>query len=227
MTAVTLAATIREKTGKGPARTLRREGRVPAIIYGKDKKEVMISVSQRDVQHLHSKFTFMSTPVDIELDGKKIHALPKSVLLHPVTDKVEHADFVFLNDNEKTKVKVPLLFTGKDKSLGLKRGGVLNTVLRSLELVVEGKDIPAVIEIDVEKLEIGSAIHLKDVNLPKGCVATISDPNYTIAKIVGKKASKLDEEEATPNAIEAAKAADAEKEKEAKDSKDSKDSKSK
>lgn len=227
MTALNLTATTRETTGKGPARTLRRAGMIPAIIYGKGKKEVMITVSQRDVQLLHNKFTYMSTPVDISLDGKIVHVLPKAVLLHPVSDMVEHADFVFLNEGEKIKVKVPLLFTGKDRSVGLKRGGVLNAVLRNLTLMVDAKAIPSVVEIDIANLEIGSAIYLKDIKLPKGCAHTILDLNYTVAKVVGKKEIKLDEEEVAVNAIEADKAAaaaagDSDKDKDGKDKKEDK-----
>jgi large subunit ribosomal protein L25 len=196
MSALSLQATIREKTGKGPARTLRREGLIPAIIYGKGHKEVMISVVSRDIEHLYSKFAYLSTPVEIDLAGKKHHVLPKAVLKHPVTDKVEHADFVFLNKGERVSVKVPLLFTGREKSLGLKRGGVLNIVLRNLILTVDANDIPNVVEVDISTLEIGAAIRFKDIVLPKNAKSNITDPNYTIAKVVGKKAAKEEDESA-------------------------------
>lgn len=201
MSALSLQATIREKTGKGPARTLRRAGLVPAIIYGKGHKEVMISVVSRDLEALHSKFAYLSTPVEIELDGKKHHVLPKAVLKHPVTDEVEHADFVFLNKGERINVKVPLLFTGREKSIGLKRGGVLNIVLRSLNLTVDANEVPKVVEVDISALGIGAAVRFKDIVLPNGAKSRITDPNYTIAKVVGKKAAK-EEDEATVVAAE-------------------------
>jgi large subunit ribosomal protein L25 len=218
---LSLQAQVREKTGKGSARTLRRAGKIPAIIYGKGHKEVLITLNQHEVQNLQGKFTFVSTPIEIDLEGKKHRVLPKSVLLHPVTDKVEHADFVFLNKGEKVRVKVPVLFTGKDKSMGLKRGGVLNIVLRNIELLVDTDNIPNVIEIDVAKLEIGEAVHLKDIALPKGAKSTIQDPNYTIAKVVGKKAMKLDEEATTAEAT--GDKAEDDKDSKDKDSKDNKD----
>ncbi len=204
MSALSLQATIREKTGKGPARSLRREGLIPAIIYGKGHKEVMISVGSRDIEHLYNKLDYLSTPVEINLDGKKHQVLPKAVLKHPVTDIVEHADFMFLNKGEKIKVKVPLLFTGREKSIGLKRGGILNIVLRSLDLVVDANEVPNVVEVDISTMEIGAAIRFKDIVLPKNAKSTITDPNYTIAKVVGKKAAK-EEEEATAATGDAAK----------------------
>ena len=196
MSALSLKATIREKTGKGPARVLRRAGLVPAIMYGKGHKEVMITVVSRDIELLYSKFAYLSTPVEIELDGKKYHMLPKAVLKHPVTDEVEHADFVFLNKGEKVNVKVPLLFTGRDKSVGLKRGGVLNIVLRNLDLIVDANDVPNVVEVNISDLKIGAAVRFKDIVLPKGAKSSITDPNYTIAKVVGKKAAKEEDETA-------------------------------
>jgi large subunit ribosomal protein L25 len=204
MSALSLQATIREKTGKGPARSLRREGLIPAIIYGKGHKEVMISVGSRDIENLYSKLDYLSTPVEINLDGKKHQVLPKAVLKHPVTDIVEHADFMFLNKGEKIKVKVPLLFTGREKSIGLKRGGILNIVLRSLDLIVDTNEVPNVVEVDISTMEIGAAIRFKDIVLPKNAKSTITDPNYTIAKVVGKKAAK-EEEEATAATGDAAK----------------------
>ncbi len=189
-----LQANLREKTGKGPGRALRRAGKIPAIIYGKGRKEAMIILVQQDIQRLYEKFTFMSTVIEIELDGKQYKVLPKSILKHPVTDLVEHVDFMYLNQDEKIKLNIPVLFTGKEKSLGLKRGGVLNIVLRNLPVIVDSSNIPAVIEIDVEHLEIGEAVHIKDINLPQGVLSAIKDSNYTVAKVVGKKAMKIDEE---------------------------------
>lgn len=187
MTAVVLKASLREKTGKGPARTLRREGLVPAIIYGKDKKEVMISIPQKEAQHIQTRFAFHSTPIEVELDGKKMNLLPKAALLHPVTDKVEHMDFMYLDAAEKINVKVPLLFTGKDKSIALKRGGVLNIVQRSLELAVSPKNIPTYIEVDISEVGIGVPVRLRDIKIPDGCACAIKDMSYTVAKVVGKK----------------------------------------
>lgn len=196
MTAVTLKANLRETTGKGPARTLRRAGFVPAIIYGKGQKEVMISVPQKEVQHLQTRFTFHSTPVTVELDGKKLNLLPKSALLHPVTDQVEHVDFIYLDAAETVNVKVPLLFTGRDKSIALKRGGVLNIVQRSLEVAVSPKNIPSVIEVDITNVGIGVPVRLKDVKIPAGCVCKIKDLTSTVAKVTGKKVKNEDGEAA-------------------------------
>lgn len=187
MTAVVLKANTRKASGTGSARSLRRDGMVPAVIYGKGKEELFISLTQKEVQLLQNKFTFFSTPLVVEVDGKKYNVLPKAVSLHPVTDMVEHVDFVFLDGVDTVKVKVPLLFTGRDKSVGLKRGGVFNIVQRSLEVKVSPKNIPSVIEVNIADVGIGIPVRFKDISLPANCVATIKDPNYTIAKLVGKK----------------------------------------
>jgi len=186
--ALTLPAEARDRAGKGASRALRREGRVPAVIYGGKEEPTPIHVEERLlVRHLNTGH-FMNSIVMIEQGGKKIRTLPKDVAFHPVTDRPLHIDFLRLSKDAKVDVQVPVLFVNEEGSPGLKKGGVLNVVRHELELVCDADKIPNEIEIDVTGLEVGDSIHISNVKLPEGSASAITDRDFTIATIVAPSA---------------------------------------
>ncbi|BDI61086.1 50S ribosomal protein L25/general stress protein Ctc [Qipengyuania nanhaisediminis] len=193
--ALNLPAEARERAGKGASRALRREGRVPAVIYGGKEEPTPIHIEEKELVRQLMTGHFMNSIVKIELGGKTIRTLPKDVALHPVTDRPVHADFFRLARDAKVEVSVPVIFTNEEGSPGLKKGGVLNVVRHELELVCEADKIPGEIEISVEGKEVGESIHISEVDLPEGSVSAITDRDFTIATLVAPSALKKSEEE--------------------------------
>ena len=193
--ALTLPAETRERAGKGASRALRRDGRVPAVIYGGKEEPTPIHVEAKELVRLLDTGHFMNSIVEIEVGGKKMKTLPKDVSLHPVTDRPVHADFFRLAKGAKVEVQVPVVFVNEAASPGLKKGGVLNIVRHELELVCDAEKIPSEIEIDVEGKEVGDSIHLSEVNLPEGSESAITDRDFTIATLVAPSALKKAEDE--------------------------------
>ncbi|ABC63260.1 50S ribosomal protein L25/general stress protein Ctc [Erythrobacter litoralis] len=197
--ALTLPAEARERAGKGASRALRREGRVPAVIYGGKEEPTMIHVEEKLLIKQLMTGHFMNSIVEIEIGGKTVRTLPKDVALHPVSDRPEHADFFRLAKGGKIEVSVPVVFMNEEASPGLKKGGVLNVVRHELELVCENDKIPGEIEIDVTGKEVGDSIHISEITLPEGSESAITDRDFTIATLVApsalKKAEGSEEEE--------------------------------
>ncbi|MDJ0977675.1 MAG: 50S ribosomal protein L25/general stress protein Ctc [Erythrobacter sp.] len=192
---LTLPAERRERAGKGASRALRREGRIPAVIYGGKEEPTPIHVEEKELVKQLMTGHFMNSIVQIEVDGKTERTLPKDVALHPVTDRPTHADFLRLSKDAKVDVSIPVVFTNEEASPGLKKGGVLNVVRHELELVCEADKIPGEIEISVEGKEVGDSIHISEVTLPQGSTSAITDRDFTIATLVAPSALKKSEEE--------------------------------
>jgi large subunit ribosomal protein L25 len=191
--ALTLPAERRERAGKGASRQLRREGRVPAVIYGGNEDPIAIHLEAKELARQMGTGHFMNSIVMIDVGGKPVRTLPKDVALHPVTDRPLHADFLRLSKDAKIQVAVPVVFVNEDDSPGLKKGGVLNVVRHELELVCESDKIPDEIPLDVTGLDIGDSIHISAVTLPAGSVSAITDRDFTIATIVAPSALKQTE----------------------------------
>ncbi|WP_120078606.1 50S ribosomal protein L25/general stress protein Ctc [Aurantiacibacter odishensis] len=188
--ALTLPAEMRERAGKGASRALRRDGRVPAVIYGGKEEPTTIHVEEKELVKLLMTGHFMNSIVEVTVDGKKTRTLPKDVALHPVTDRPVHVDFLRLAKGAKIDVNVPVVFTNEEESPGLKKGGVLNVVRHELELICEADKIPGEIEIDVTGLEVGDSVHISAVTLPEGSESAITDRDFTIATVVAPSALK-------------------------------------
>ena len=195
--ALTLPAEARERAGKGASRALRREGRIPAVIYGGKEEALPIHVEEKELVRQLMTGHFMNSIVKIEVGGETVRTLPKDVALHPVTDRPTHADFFRLSRDAKIEVSIPVVFVGEELSPGLKKGGVLNVVRHEIDLICEADKIPGEIEISVEGKEVGDAIHISEVNLPEGSTSAITDRDYTIATLVAPSALKKSEEEET------------------------------
>ncbi|HEY6816080.1 MAG TPA: 50S ribosomal protein L25/general stress protein Ctc [Croceibacterium sp.] len=182
--ALTLPAELRERAGKGASRELRREGRVPAVIYGGNEEPLTIHVEAKELVRQLGTGHFMNSIVMIEVGGKTVRALPKDVALHPVSDRPLHADFLRLSKDDKIHVEVPVVFINEEASPGLKKGGVLNVVRHELELICESDKIPDDIQLDVTGLDLGDSIHISQVKLPAGSTSAITDRDFTIATVV-------------------------------------------
>lgn len=193
---LTLPAEARERAGKGASRALRRDGRTPAVIYGGKEEPTLIHVEQKELVRQLGTGHFMNSIVILEIGGKTVRTLPKDVAFHPVTDRPTHVDFLRLTGDSKVEVSVPVVFVNEDASPGLKKGGVLNIVRHELELLCPNADIPDEIQIDVTGKEIGDAIHISEVTLPKGVTSVITDRDFTIATLVAPSGLKSSEGEA-------------------------------
>ncbi len=188
--ALKLPAEMRERAGKGASRALRREGRVPAVVYGGKEEPTPIHVEEKELVKQLMTGHFMNSIVMVVVDGKETRTLPKDVALDPVTDRPIHADFLRLTKGSKIEVNVPVVFVNEEESPGLKKGGVLNVVRHELELVCDGDKIPGEIEIDVTGLEVGDSIHISALTLPEGSESAITDRDFTIATVVAPSALK-------------------------------------
>ena len=190
---LTLPAEARERAGKGASRALRREGRVPAVIYGDKKDPVSIHVEEKLLSKMLSTGHFMNTVVMIDAGGATHRTLPKDVTFHPVTSRPIHVDFLRIGEHSKVHVNVPVRFDNEEAAPGLKRGGVLNIVRHELELVCDAAEIPDEIHIDLAGLNVGDSIHISAVKLPKGAESAITDRDFTIATVVAPSALKSEE----------------------------------
>ncbi|PLK23557.1 50S ribosomal protein L25 [Porphyrobacter sp. TH134] len=194
---LTLPAEARERAGKGASRAIRREGRTPAVIYGGKEEPTMIHVEQKELVKLLMTGHFMNSIVNIEIGGKTVRTLPKDVAFHPVTDRPLHVDFLRMTGDSMVEVQVPVVFVNEDASPGLKKGGVLNIVRHELELLCPNADIPDEIQIDVTGKDVGDAIHISEVTLPKGVKSVITDRDFTIATLVAPSALKSSDGDTT------------------------------
>ena len=177
---LTLAAETRDRIGKGASRDLRRNGRVPAVIYGQNKEPTSVHLEEKALMKALSTGHFMNTVVMVA--GQR--TLPKDVAFHPVTDRPMHVDFLRISEHATVTVAIPVVFTDEDECKGIKQGGVLNITRHEVELVVDAADIPSELTISLKGLEVGAAIHISDVTLPKGAKPAIDDRDFAIATIV-------------------------------------------
>ena len=190
---LTLSAEARETAGKGASRSLRREGRVPAVIYGAGEPPAGIHVEEKALMKALHTGHFMNSVVMIEVGGAPVRTLPKDVAFHPVTERPLHADFLRIGEHAKVTVAVPVRFENEEKSPGLKRGAVLNVVRHELDLVCDAAEIPDEVVIDLTGKDVGDSIHISAIALPNGVTPAIDDRDFTIATIVAPSALKSSE----------------------------------
>ena len=186
--AIELKAWSRGRTGTGGARAIRREGRIPGIVYGGKDAPLNISLETKEVSKQIKTGHFQSTVYMLDMDGTKIRAIPRDVQLDPVRDFPIHVDFMQLAKDAVVDVDVPVHFLNDGASPGLKRGGVLNIVRHEIALRCPADSIPESIEIDLTGTEIGDSIHISAVELPEGTTPTITDRDFTGATSAGRGA---------------------------------------
>ncbi|HPU15254.1 MAG TPA: 50S ribosomal protein L25/general stress protein Ctc [Polymorphobacter sp.] len=190
-----LSAEMRERAGKGASRAVRLTGRVPAVIYGNKLAPVTIHVEEKAlVKHLHTGH-FMNSVVELELGGAVERTLPRDVQFHPVTDRPIHVDFYRLAANAVIHVMVPVHFVDEDKSVGMKKGAVLNVVRHEVELICPADSIPDQLNVSVAGKDVGDSIHISSVTLPEG-VKPVIDRDFTIATLVAPSALRSETEAA-------------------------------
>lgn len=216
-----LSAETRDRAGKGVARALRRENKIPAVIYGDAKDAETIALPIKEVTMEYHKGHMFTNLCDLTVGGKKQLVLARDVQLDPVKDRVLHVDFMRVTPKTTIVVHVPVHFQNEDKAPGIKAGGTLTVVRHDLELVCKATDIPAEVVIDLSKAEIGDAIKISEITLPTGTksgyqrdvtIATIAAPRLLLEEEDALNAEKA-AVEAEKAAEEAAKAAAAEADK--------------
>jgi large subunit ribosomal protein L25 len=177
---ITLAAETRDRVGKGASRALRRDGRVPAVIYGQNKEPTSVHLEEKALTKALMTGHFMTSVIMVE--GQR--TLAKDVTFHPVTDRPIHVDFLRIGEHTEVTVAVPVVFADEEECRGIKQGGVLNITRHEVELVVDAANIPSEITISLKGREIGDSIHISDVALPRGAKPAIDDRDFAIATIV-------------------------------------------
>lgn len=191
-----LSAEARDRAGKGASRALRREGRVPAVIYGNNEDPQMVHVEEKILNKLLHTGHFFNSVVMVQVGGNSVRTLPKDVAFHPVTDRPLHADFLRVSEHAVVSVNVPVIFANEAGSPGIKRGGVLNIVRHEIELVCDAAAIPDDVTVDLTGYDVGDSIHISAVTLPSGSKPAIDDRDFTIATIVAPSALKSAEGDA-------------------------------
>lgn len=209
MANLVIKAELRDKAGKGSSRALRREDRVPAVIYGDKKDPVSVSLSRVELMKELNKGGFLNTSFDVEVGGNKDTVLPRDVQFHPVTDWPLHVDFLRLAKGASINLMIPVHFINGEECPGIKQGGILNVVRHEIEFTCPVSAIPEAIVIDIIELDMGESVHISSVKLPEGVTPIIDDRDFTIATMAAPSALKSAEEEEA-EAAEAAEAAEGE-----------------
>jgi large subunit ribosomal protein L25 len=199
---ISLKATARPRAGKGAARQARRDGNVPAVIYGNQETPETINLEYNELWKQVLKGHFTSTAIELDVEGKKHIVLARDVQVDPIRDTPLHVDFQRVGKDGVIRVSIPVRFTNEAASPGLKRGGVLNIVRHDVEVFCPYDKIPRFFEISLEGMEIGRSIHISAVVMPDGILPVIKNRDFTIATIAG--ALKGEEETTTTAATDAA-----------------------
>jgi len=205
-----LNAELRERAGKGAARAVRREGRVPGVIYGNKQEPVLISLDPVDLMKEYQKAGFFSHVYEIAVGGEKYKVLARDMQTHPINDLPIHVDFMRFSAKTRLAVDVYVEFINEDKSPGLKEGGVLNVVRHEVELRCSPESIPESLIADLSGLDIGDSLHISAITLPEGVELTITDRDFTIATIAAPTIFTEVEDEEGEEGEEAEGAAEAE-----------------
>lgn len=198
---ISLSAASRPSAGKGAARATRRMGRVPAIVYGGDEEPALISLEPRELGRCLARPGFFNHLVEITVDGTTQRTLPREVQYHPVSDLPLHVDFQRVGAGAQVTVTVPVVFINHERSIGLRRGGILNIVRHGVEMICSVDDIPERLVADLDGLDIGDTIHISAVEMPQGARPAVHERDFTIASIAASSAVK---EEAAAAAATAA-----------------------
>ncbi|QPC44287.1 50S ribosomal protein L25/general stress protein Ctc [Kaustia mangrovi] len=205
-----LTAVVRERGGKGAARALRRQGLIPAVIYGDKKEPELITLNYREVLKEVETGRFLSHIYNVKVGGKAVRVIPRDVQFEPVRDFIVHIDFLRLAKGATIAVAVPVNFVNEEESPGLKRGGVLNIVRHEVELECPNDAIPEELVADLTGLDIGDSIHISAIPLPEGVTPTITDRDFTVATVAAP--AVLTEAEEAGEEVEEAEAEEAEAE---------------
>jgi large subunit ribosomal protein L25 len=192
---IKLKAQIRKTVGNGPARLLRREGRVPAVLYGSKIETILLSIDIKDFEHILKEASVGSVLLNLQIQNGKTSsrsAMIKELQTHPVSGQFLHVDFYEIDMQKKITAKVPVV--AKGKSIGVEVGGLLEYARRELEVLCLPTEIPEAIEVDISDLDIGDSIHVEDISLA-GDIEIPADTNFTLVTILAPKVEEIVEEE--------------------------------
>jgi large subunit ribosomal protein L25 len=184
----------RENSGTGSSRSIRKEKKVPGIIYGDKKDPIPVALDEKTLKVKIQDPTFFSKQCEVKFNDEIIKVLPKDLQLHPVKESILHIDFLRVGENTTVTLFVPVKFTNENNCPGLKQGGVLNVVRREIELITLVSKIPESLEANLDGLEIGDSVHISSITLEEGVKPTISDRDFTIATIAPPTVMKVEEE---------------------------------
>lgn len=194
----TLTAERRDRAGKGAAREARRQGKVPAVVYGDRREPAIVSLDARELGKQLRRPGFLSHVFELDVDGRRERVLPREVQHDPLSDRPIHVDFMRVSAETQVEVDVELSFVNEAKSPGLKQGGVLNVVRHSVTLLCRPDTIPESLVVDLAGLELGDVVHLQQLALPAGVQFADAEAQSTIASI----AAPTSEAVAAPTAEE-------------------------
>ncbi|MBD8876082.1 50S ribosomal protein L25/general stress protein Ctc [Roseibium polysiphoniae] len=197
-----LKASARDRVGKGAARSLRREGLLPAVIYGDKQPALPITIPVKETTLTLHKGGFLTHIGSVEVDGKKHQVIAKDYQLHPVRDELMHVDFLRVSANTSLTVDIPVVFINEETCPGLKRGGMLNVVRHTVEMIVPANAIPESLVFDLAEADLGDALHISATTLPKGAQPTITDRDFTVATIAAPGGAQDEEESSEEEATE-------------------------
>ncbi len=195
-----LEANLRSVTSKGSNNILRKQGMVPAVLYGGEEKNELISVSKKHLKMLLDEENFLSNVLKIKIENKEINVLPREVSFDVVTDEPIHVDFLRMVSGRKIVLEIPVKFINNEQSPGLKRGGVLNIVRRKVELKCPTEAIPKELIVDLEGLDIGSSVKISAISLPDNVSPTITGRDFVIATVAAPTVVKEPEKPAEETA---------------------------
>ena len=186
MASANLSASARDNGGKGTARKLRSEGRVPAIVYGHGRDPQALSINTRELEKLLDHISAESTVIDLDIDGKASRTLIREIQRHPFKRQILHVDFQELVAGEKISVRIPIVLMGVPDGVRMD-GGILDQTMRELEIEVDPANIPNHVEVDVTRLTIGSSVHVRDIPLPEG-VEVLDDEDASVCVVSAPRA---------------------------------------
>ena len=196
----------RENSGTGSSRSIRKEKKVPGIIYGDKKDPIPVALDEKILKVKIQDPTFFSKQCEVKFNDEIIKVLPKDLQLHPVKESILHIDFLRVGENTTVTLFVPVKFTNENNCPGLKQGGVLNVVRREIELITLVSKIPESLEANLDGLEIGDSVHISSITLEEGVKPTISDRDFTIATIAPPTVMKIEEEKPAEEDVESTEA---------------------
>ena len=178
-----LKAAKRDTKTKGQLNTLRSKGLIPAILYGGKTPNLKISIDEKFIKDVLKSENFLSTVIDLDIDGKKEKVIPRDVTYHVTSEKPTHIDFMRVVKGSTIILQIPVKFKNENECPGLKKGGVLNIVRRKVELKCQAENIPDDIEVDLAGLDIGASIRISFIKLPMNAELTITDRDFVVATV--------------------------------------------
>lgn len=188
MATASLSASTRANVGKGVARSLRREGKLPAVIYGHARASQALSIDARELGRLLEHVSADTTVIELSVDGAMTRTLIREIQRHPVKRAIIHVDFQELVAGEKVTVNIPIILTGVSVGVRL-NGGILTQVLSELEVSVDPANIPNRIEVDISEVNIGGSVHVNELRIPDG-VEVLTGATDTVLIVSASKASE-------------------------------------